>query len=38
MLQHLSGIYEDPFWVENARRDYQKLFMKSNETFMDFYT
>ena len=38
MIQHLAGIYEDPFRVENARRDYRKLFMKSSKTFTDFYT
>ena len=32
MLQHLSGIYEDPFRVENAKRDYRKLYIKSGET------
>ena len=38
MIQHLAGIYEDPFRVENARRDYRKLFIKSSKTFIEFYT
>jgi hypothetical protein len=35
---HLASIYEDPFRVRNARRDYRKLMMRSTETFTDFYT
>ena len=38
MIKHLASIYEDPFWVRNARRDYRKLMMRSTETFTDFYT
>ena len=38
MIQHLSDIYEDPFRVQNARKDYRKLVMKPTETFTDFYT
>jgi hypothetical protein len=38
MIQHLSDIYEDPFRMQNARRDYRRLIMKSTETFTDFYT
>jgi hypothetical protein len=38
MLQHLSDIYEDPFRVQNARRDYRRLTMRSTETFPNFYT
>ena len=38
MIQHLADIYEDPFCVQNARRDYRKLTMRSTETFTDFYT
>jgi hypothetical protein len=38
MIKHLASIYEDPFQVRNARRDYRKLMMRSTETFTDFYT
>jgi hypothetical protein len=38
MIQHLASIYEDPFRVQNARRDYRKLMMKTTETFPEFYT
>jgi hypothetical protein len=38
MIKHLASIYEDPFRVRNARRDYRKLMMRSTETFTDFYT
>ena len=38
MIQHLANIYEDPFQVQNACRDYRKLVMKPTETFTDFYT
>lgn len=38
MIQHLANIYEDPFRIQNARRDYRRLTMKNNETFPDFYT
>jgi hypothetical protein len=38
MIQHLASIYEDPFRVQNARRDYRKLMMKTSETFPEFYT
>jgi hypothetical protein len=38
MIQHLAGIYEDPFRIQNARRDYRKLMMRTTETFPDFYT
>jgi len=38
MIQHLASIYEDPFRVQNARRDYRRLMMKNTETFPDFYT
>jgi hypothetical protein len=38
MIQHLTSIYEDPFQVRNARRDYRNLMMRSTETFTDFYT
>ena len=38
MIQHLAGIYEDPFRVQNAHRDYRKLMMRTAETFPEFYT
>ncbi len=38
MLDHLSGIYEDPFRVDNARQSYRKLIMKANEQFTTFFT
>src|SRR5208282_1038808 len=38
MIQHLADIYEDPFRMQNARRDYRRLNMRTNETFPDFYT
>jgi hypothetical protein len=38
MIDFLVSIYEDPFKVQNARRDYRKLMMRSAETFTDFYT
>jgi zinc knuckle protein len=38
MIEHLASIYEDPFKVQNARRDYRRLTMKATETFPDFYT
>ena len=38
MIQHLADIYEDPFRMQNARRDYRRLNMRANETFPDFYT
>ncbi len=38
MIQHLSGIYEDFFKVQNARRVYRQLMMKNTETFPEFYT
>jgi len=38
IIQHLADIYEDPFQVQNARRDYRKLVIKPTETFTDFYT
>ena len=38
MIQHLVGIYEDPFRVQNARRDYCRLTMKPTKTFPNFYT
>lgn len=38
MIRHLASIYEDPFRVKNARRDYRKLMMRPTETFTDFYT
>jgi hypothetical protein len=38
MIQHLADIYEDPFRIQNARRDYRRLTMRTNETFPDFYT
>src|SRR5271169_1975853 len=38
MIQHIAGIYEDPFRVQNARRDDRRLTMKATETFPDFYT
>src|SRR5579871_1005151 len=38
MIQHLSDIYEDPFRVQNACREYRRLTMKSTETFSEFYT
>jgi hypothetical protein len=38
MIEHLASIYEDPYQVKNARRDYRKLMMRPTETFTDFYT
>ena len=38
MIQHLEDIYEDPFRIQNARRDYRRLNMRTTETFPDFYT
>ena len=38
MVTHLSEIYEDPFRIQNARREYRRLTMKSYEAFTDFYT
>ena len=38
MIQHIVGIYEDPFRVQNARRDYRRLTIKPTETFPNFYT
>jgi len=38
MVIYLSEIYEDPFCVQNARREYQRLTMKSYKAFTDFYT
>src|ERR1700730_14641993 len=38
MVTYLSEIYEDPFRVQNARREYRRLTMKSYEAFTDFYT
>ena len=38
MIQHLAGIYEDPFHAQNAHRDYRKLMMRTTETFPEFYT
>src|SRR3984893_2776782 len=38
IVTYLSGIYEDPFRVQNARREYRRLTMKSYEAFTDFYT
>jgi len=38
MIQYLASIYRDPNRVENARREYRKLYMKGNQAFNDFYT
>jgi hypothetical protein len=38
MIRLLSDIYEDPFRVQNARKDYWKLVMKTTKAFPDFYT
>src|ERR1700730_6923621 len=38
MVIYLSEIYEDPFCVQNACREYRRLTMKSYEAFTDFYT
>ena len=38
ILRHLSDIYEDPFRIQNARRDYRRLVMRTTETFPEFYT
>src|SRR6266487_3882389 len=38
IIDHLSGIYKDPFRVQNARREYRRLTMTLYETFADFYT
>ncbi len=38
MIQHLADIYEDPFRVQNGRREYRKLNMRSAKRFTDFYT
>ena len=38
MIQHLADIYEDLFRIQNACRDYCRLNIRTNETFLDFYT
>ena len=38
IIQHLADIYEDPFRVQNARRDYRRLNIRAAETFPNFYT
>ena len=38
IIDHLGGIYLDPFKVKNARQDYRRLLMKSTQTFIEFHT
>ena len=38
MIEYLSGIYEDPFRIQNARREYRRLTMKLYKAYTDFYT
>ena len=38
MIQLLADIYEDPFRIQNARREYRQLMIKTTETFPNFYT
>ena len=38
MIQHLASIDKEPLRVQNARRDYRRLTMRTTETFPEFYT
>ena len=38
MIQHLATIYVNPNKVRDARYDYNRLIMKSNQSFTEFQT